>query len=159
MYFKKVLRLKRLFKKPEVWSVIKIEWINFWKKPSWKWAAACCVRGWPLPGSCRSRVPGATGDYRSPAPPRSLGWQGVVIAKQGQRRTVRTLVLILAGLIYFITPLDFLPDFIPGIGMIDDVAVVLSIFNSIADDVHAFELYENDAPIIAKRDEDENFEG
>ena len=36
------------------------------------------------------------------------------------------IVLMLAGIIYFILPFDFSPDFIPGIGYIDD-AFVLSI--------------------------------
>jgi len=36
------------------------------------------------------------------------------------------IVLILAGVLYFILPFDFAPDFIPGIGYIDD-AFVLSV--------------------------------
>ena len=57
---------------------------------------------------------------------------------------VRSILLMIAGLVYFITPLDFLPDFIPGIGMIDDVGVVLAVFNSVADDVSKFRLYEQE---------------
>ena len=36
------------------------------------------------------------------------------------------IVIILAGILYFIMPFDFAPDFIPGIGYIDD-AFVLSV--------------------------------
>ena len=38
----------------------------------------------------------------------------------------RHVLIIMAGLIYFILPLDFSPDYIPGIGYIDD-AFVLSV--------------------------------
>jgi len=38
----------------------------------------------------------------------------------------RHILIIMAGLIYFILPLDFSPDYIPGIGYIDD-AFVLSV--------------------------------
>jgi len=38
----------------------------------------------------------------------------------------RHVLVIMAGLIYFILPLDFSPDYIPGIGYIDD-AFVLSV--------------------------------
>ncbi|NPA37399.1 MAG: DUF1232 domain-containing protein [Chlorobi bacterium] len=34
------------------------------------------------------------------------------------------LILMLAGIIYFILPVDFAPDFIPGIGYIDDAFVI-----------------------------------
>ena len=60
---------------------------------------------------------------------------------------IRSILLMIAGLIYFITPLDFLPDFIPGIGLIDDVGVILAIFNSIVDDVNRFRLFEEQSRI------------
>ncbi len=60
---------------------------------------------------------------------------------------IRSILLIIAGLIYFVTPIDFLPDFIPGIGMIDDVGVVLAVFNSVVDDVNKFRLYEQEKEI------------
>ncbi len=57
---------------------------------------------------------------------------------------LRSILLILAGLIYFITPIDFLPDFIPGIGLIDDVSVILAIFNSMVEDVKKFQIFEEE---------------
>jgi curved DNA-binding protein CbpA len=42
-----------------------------------------------------------------------------------------TLGIISAGLLYFIMPIDFIPDFIPAIGLLDDVAILTSIINSI----------------------------
>ena len=36
----------------------------------------------------------------------------------------QALVAIVAGLIYFVSPLDAIPDFIPGLGLVDDLAVL-----------------------------------
>lgn len=52
---------------------------------------------------------------------------------------VRSLLLILAGLIYFINPFDLIGDFIPGVGYIDDVTVILWILKSVEDDVLSFQ--------------------
>jgi uncharacterized membrane protein YkvA (DUF1232 family) len=36
-------------------------------------------------------------------------------------------ILIVAGVfIYFVSPLDFVPDFIPGLGQVDDLAVLFT---------------------------------
>lgn len=56
---------------------------------------------------------------------------------------LKTLILMVAGLLYFLMPLDFLPDFIPGLGLVDDVSIVLAIFKSISQDVENFEAFEN----------------
>ena len=54
----------------------------------------------------------------------------------------RTLLLIVATLLYFLMPLDLIPDFIPGAGYIDDLSLVLFVFNSIGSDIAAFQAYE-----------------
>src|SRR5688572_27812048 len=36
----------------------------------------------------------------------------------------RTLVLVAAAVLYFVMPLDFIPDFFFGIGLLDDAAVI-----------------------------------
>ena len=43
----------------------------------------------------------------------------------------KTICLIVAGLIYFIYPVDLIPDFIPVSGLIDDVALIAWIYESI----------------------------
>jgi uncharacterized membrane protein YkvA (DUF1232 family) len=50
----------------------------------------------------------------------------------------QSLVLITAGLIYFVTPVDSIPDFIPLLGFTDDIAILTAIFASISTDLDKF---------------------
>lgn len=50
----------------------------------------------------------------------------------------KTICLIVAGLIYFIYPVDLIPDFIPVSGLIDDIAIIAWIYESIQDDIDNF---------------------
>jgi len=50
----------------------------------------------------------------------------------------KTICLIVAGLIYFIYPVDLIPDFIPVSGLIDDIALIAWIYESIQDDIDKF---------------------
>lgn len=54
----------------------------------------------------------------------------------------KTIVMIVGSLLYFVTPLDMIPDFIPGIGLTDDIAIVYWIYNSILEDIEQFENWE-----------------
>ena len=54
----------------------------------------------------------------------------------------RSLLLILFGLIYFMIPIDVIPDFIPLSGVIDDLTVLLWVYKSIRKDIDAFEEWE-----------------
>lgn len=59
---------------------------------------------------------------------------------KGEYREVpfKSILLILAGLIYFINPFDLIVDFIPGIGYIDDIGLILWILKSVDEDVLRF---------------------
>lgn len=59
---------------------------------------------------------------------------------KGEYREVpfKSILLIFAGLIYFINPFDLIADFIPGIGYIDDISLILWILKSVEDDVLRF---------------------
>ena len=59
---------------------------------------------------------------------------------KGEYREVpfKSILLILAGLIYFINPFDLIVDFIPGIGYIDDIGLILWILKSVDEDVVRF---------------------
>ncbi len=50
----------------------------------------------------------------------------------------QTIVLIIAALIYFVSPFDAIADFIPVIGFVDDVAIISALFASISHDVEQF---------------------
>lgn len=56
----------------------------------------------------------------------------------------KSILLITGGLIYFVMPTDLIPDFIPVVGMVDDVSVIMWIFQSVASDIKAFESYERE---------------
>ena len=64
--------------------------------------------------------------------------------KDGSYRglSVRTLASLAAALLYVLSPVDLVPDFIPGIGLIDDVAVLALLLHSLAQDLAAFRVWE-----------------
>ncbi|MBH0180068.1 MAG: DUF1232 domain-containing protein [Nitrospira sp.] len=64
--------------------------------------------------------------------------------KNGSYRglSMRTLVSLAAALLYVLSPVDLVPDFIPGIGMIDDVVVLALLLQSLAQDLAVFRVWE-----------------
>ncbi|GAB3013757.1 DUF1232 domain-containing protein [Cyclobacterium sediminis] len=50
----------------------------------------------------------------------------------------RSLGLIVLGLFYFALPTDLVPDFIPFVGYVDDITVLLAVFKSIQSDIEKF---------------------
>jgi uncharacterized membrane protein YkvA (DUF1232 family) len=53
-----------------------------------------------------------------------------------------SLVMVVAGLMYFVNPLDMVPDFIIGAGLVDDVAVIAFVLNAIRGDLDKFRAWE-----------------
>ena len=68
--------------------------------------------------------------------------------KDGSYRglSVRTLASCAVALLYVLSPVDVIPDFIPGIGLIDDAAVLALLLHSIAQDLAAFRVWEQNHP-------------
>jgi uncharacterized membrane protein YkvA (DUF1232 family) len=56
--------------------------------------------------------------------------------------SVDTLLKILAGVIYFVFLVDFIPDFLPGVGLADDVVVLTWVINSLGMELNKFEVWE-----------------
>lgn len=50
----------------------------------------------------------------------------------------KSLLLMVLGLVYFIMPLDIVPDFIPVAGFVDDLSLVVAIGKSIQGDINDF---------------------
>jgi uncharacterized membrane protein YkvA (DUF1232 family) len=56
--------------------------------------------------------------------------------------SLRTLASLAAGILYVLSPVDLVPDFIPGIGFIDDVAVLALLLHALSRDLTAFRAWE-----------------
>ncbi len=58
----------------------------------------------------------------------------------GRYRAVpwRAMLILLAAVIYFLNPIDLIPDLIPFLGLTDDFAVLLWVYNAIGAEVDKF---------------------
>ena len=50
----------------------------------------------------------------------------------------KSILMIVGSLLYFLMPLDFIPDFIPVMGFADDISILFLVFNMINEDVEDF---------------------
>ena len=66
----------------------------------------------------------------------------------GKYRNVpwKTVMTVLAAIIYFLNPLDLVPDFIPLMGLTDDFAVLVWVYNSIQGEINKFLEWEKTLP-------------
>lgn len=53
-------------------------------------------------------------------------------------------LLLVAAIVYFVTPLDLVPDFIPITGFIDDFTVVLWVYGKLQEEIDAYLAWENE---------------
>lgn len=53
------------------------------------------------------------------------------------------LVLIVMGILYFVVPTDLVLDFIPGIGFLDDVAVITWVVGHVKEEINEFKKFES----------------
>lgn len=61
-----------------------------------------------------------------------------------QIQSFRFLLIILATIIYLVNPLDLIPDFIFGIGLADDLAVVTWAYQAVSTELNAFARWEKE---------------
>ena len=57
--------------------------------------------------------------------------------------SAQALLTIVAALVYFVSPIDLIPDFILGLGLIDDAAVLAWTIKACAADLASFIAWEN----------------
>lgn len=71
----------------------------------------------------------------------------------GQYRDIpwKTLIRMIAVLIYFVSPIDFIPDLLPIVGITDDVALVVWLISAIRDDIEKFRFWER-SQAVAKNE-------
>ncbi len=62
----------------------------------------------------------------------------------GEYRDISTknLVILAASLVYFISPLDFIPDLLPVLGYADDIALLTYVLKSAAEEIEKFEIWD-----------------
>lgn len=53
----------------------------------------------------------------------------------------KSIIMIIASIIYFVSPLDLIPDFIVAAGYIDDMAVIAFTIKQIVEDLEKFKLW------------------
>jgi uncharacterized membrane protein YkvA (DUF1232 family) len=54
-----------------------------------------------------------------------------------------SIALSVLAVVYFVTPTDFVPDFLLGLGFIDDIAVISWVLDKIKPDIEEFKKWEN----------------
>ncbi len=62
---------------------------------------------------------------------------------QGRYRDIAmgTIVTVLGGLLYFLSPIDLIPDFLAGIGFVDDAAVLGFVLKNIHGELEKYSLW------------------
>jgi len=69
---------------------------------------------------------------------------------QGEYREIpwKSLLLIVAAILYFINPIDVIPDLMPLVGLTDDFAVLFMVYKSVGADIEKFLEWEKSKVII-----------
>ena len=60
----------------------------------------------------------------------------------------KSMVSVVAVLIYFVSPIDLVPDFLPVIGIADDVALIVWLVKSLGSDIAKFSQWEKQSKTI-----------
>ena len=71
---------------------------------------------------------------------RRCAWRGGVASTVPSAQALLTIV---AGLLYFVSPLDAIPDWLRGIGLLDDLAVLAWVLKTFDSELAAFRAWRN----------------
>ena len=59
---------------------------------------------------------------------------------------VKTPVMVIAAILYFLLPLDSIPDFILGLGYLDDVTVITFVYRQLSNELEKYRAWRADKP-------------
>jgi uncharacterized membrane protein YkvA (DUF1232 family) len=54
----------------------------------------------------------------------------------------KTILLITAGVVYFVNPIDLVPDWIPALGLTDDVSILIAVYSALQNEIDKFLTWE-----------------
>jgi uncharacterized membrane protein YkvA (DUF1232 family) len=57
------------------------------------------------------------------------------LAKEYTKIPLGFIIAIISALVYFVAPIDLIPDIIPGLGHVDDAGVILACLNLVQSDI------------------------
>ena len=70
-------------------------------------------------------------------------------AQRSYQRVPWTVLLLVTGaVVYFVAPIDLIPDALIGIGFVDDVAVVTAVVRTVRDELDRFRAWEQDTSAV-----------
>ena len=55
---------------------------------------------------------------------------------------LKTGISIIAAIVYFVNPFDVIPDFIPGLGLVDDITIITFVINRFEKEIERFSAWE-----------------
>lgn len=67
------------------------------------------------------------------------------------RVPAKTILYVIGAVLYFMSPIDAIPDFIPVIGFLDDAFIITLVMRAIRGDVQAFRDWESEEDMLGLR--------
>jgi uncharacterized membrane protein YkvA (DUF1232 family) len=55
----------------------------------------------------------------------------------------RSIIAILGGLIYFLSPIDVIPDFVPVLGFVDDIYILNLVYRQVLKDLEKYKIWKD----------------
>ena len=54
---------------------------------------------------------------------------------------IGSIIAVISALIYLLSPIDIIPDIVPGIGFLDDAAVIATVYALVHDDIEEYKVW------------------